>query len=263
MKALLFIIILVSAQAFAGVELPSLVVLGNSSTSSLNVTGGTSTAVLKVTGLTASTALTSNASKDLTSSAVTSTELGVLAGVSTGVVIQTQLNTKITNPMNSGGDLITGGASGVPTRVANGSAGQVLTSAGTTLPPTWTTVSGSAPTTGFVETPLGTGNVKLLVTEFGGASSGDVCNSDPCTKRNNHGTAFGTINKLGSGVYDANFTTALSAAPVCTCVANDGGTMLNCAVAETSITDANEIRLRNSGGTLTDGEVNLICVGPE
>lgn len=33
----------------------------------------------------------------------------------------------LTNPMTTGGDIIYGGASGVPTRLANGSNGQVLT----------------------------------------------------------------------------------------------------------------------------------------
>lgn len=42
-------------------------------------------------------------------------------------------------PMTTGGDLIYGGASGTGTRLANGTAAQVLTSAGTTLPPTWAT----------------------------------------------------------------------------------------------------------------------------
>jgi len=41
------------------------------------------------------------------------------------------------NPMTTGGDLIYGGASGVPTRLANGTAGYLLTSAGGTLAPTW------------------------------------------------------------------------------------------------------------------------------
>lgn len=54
-----------------------------------------------------------------------------------------QVNALI-GPMTTGGDIIYGGASGVPTRLANGSAGQVLTSSGTTVAPTWTTpASGS------------------------------------------------------------------------------------------------------------------------
>ena len=47
----------------------------------------------------------------------------------------------IINPMTAGGDIIYGGASGTPTRLANGSAGQVLTSAGGTDAPTWETPS--------------------------------------------------------------------------------------------------------------------------
>lgn len=45
------------------------------------------------------------------------------------------------SPMTTGGDVIYGGASGAATRLINGTAGQVLTSAGTTLAPTWTTVT--------------------------------------------------------------------------------------------------------------------------
>lgn len=47
--------------------------------------------------------------------------------------------TGFTNPMTTGGDIIYGGASGAPTRLANGSSGQVLTSSGGTSAPTWTT----------------------------------------------------------------------------------------------------------------------------
>jgi hypothetical protein len=43
------------------------------------------------------------------------------------------------SPMTTGGDLIYGGASGAGTRLANGTAGQVLQSNGTTLAPTWVT----------------------------------------------------------------------------------------------------------------------------
>lgn len=41
------------------------------------------------------------------------------------------------SPMTTGGDLIYGGASGAATRLANGTAGQTLQSAGTTSAPTW------------------------------------------------------------------------------------------------------------------------------
>jgi hypothetical protein len=51
----------------------------------------------------------------------------------------------MTNPMTTGGDIIYGGSSGTPTRLANGSSGQVLTSAGGTSAPTWSAVSGIPP----------------------------------------------------------------------------------------------------------------------
>lgn len=43
------------------------------------------------------------------------------------------------SPMTTGGDIIYGGASGTGTRLANGTSGQVLTSAGGTAAPSWAT----------------------------------------------------------------------------------------------------------------------------
>ena len=60
---------------------------------------------------------------------------------------QTALDNKMTNPMTTGGDIIYGGASGVPTKLSNGNSGQILTSSGGTAAPTWTTPAVS-PTTG-------------------------------------------------------------------------------------------------------------------
>lgn len=64
-------------------------------------------------------------------------------------------STLMQNPLTTGGDLLYGGASGLPTRLANGTAGQVLTSAGTTLAPTWSTVSS---TPSLTSTYIGYGN---------------------------------------------------------------------------------------------------------
>lgn len=89
--------------------------------------------------LTASEMLITDASKNIVSAPVATypslTELSYAKGVTSA--IQTQINAKITNPMTTGGDVIYGGASGLPTRLANGSAGEVLQSNGTTLAPTW------------------------------------------------------------------------------------------------------------------------------
>ncbi len=74
---------------------------------------------------------------------------------------------KMTNPMTLGGDLVYGGALGVPTALANGSAGQVLTSAGTTLAPAWTgpttITTWTSPVTTWVSNVTWTGTI----TEFG------------------------------------------------------------------------------------------------
>ncbi len=89
---------------------------------------------------TASVAVVTDGSGQLTQSATTATQIGYLNTTSSN--IQTQLNNKTfdnLSPMTTGGDIIYGGASGAGTRLANGSAGQVLTSAGTTLAPAWAT----------------------------------------------------------------------------------------------------------------------------
>lgn len=66
-----------------------------------------------------------------------------VSGVTTGTTrTMTAPNYDLTiahNPMTTGGDAVYGGAAGLPTRLANGSSGQVLTSAGGTSAPTWTT----------------------------------------------------------------------------------------------------------------------------
>jgi len=109
--------------------------------------------------------------------------------------------TLMANPMTTGGDVIYGGASGVPTRLANGSAGQVLTSSGTTLAPTW-------------ETPAA-GGATLVANTFTGAQTitgGTVTASTPLldiTQTWNNaavsfkglGANFTTTAQLATGTY--------------------------------------------------------------
>jgi hypothetical protein len=94
------------------------------------ITGGTDKGVLYdnagILGeysFTASQIVITDASKNLISATTATypslTELSYVKGVTSA--IQTQLNAKMTNPMTTGGDLIYGGASGTPTRLANGS----------------------------------------------------------------------------------------------------------------------------------------------
>lgn len=89
--------------------------------------------------LTANEILITGASKEIISATVATypslTELTYVKGLTSSA--QTQITAKMANPMTTGGDVIYGGASGVPTRLANGSAGQVLQSNGTTLAPSW------------------------------------------------------------------------------------------------------------------------------
>lgn len=108
---------------------------------------------------TASTIGIFDSSKNLVSADTTTypslTELSYVKGTTSAV--QTQINTKMTNPMTTGGDIIYGGASGTPTRLANGSSGQVLTSNGTTSAPSWQTPTGSGwSLTGNAGTTAGT-----------------------------------------------------------------------------------------------------------
>lgn len=98
-------------------------------------------AVSKLAVLTASRAVVSDGSGILSVSAATATEVGYLSGATSS--IQTQLNGKMANPMTTGGDLIYAGASGTPMRLANGSAGQVLSSQGGTSAPSWASPGGT------------------------------------------------------------------------------------------------------------------------
>lgn len=62
----------------------------------------------------------------------------------TSAGVETQITgLALTNPMTTGGDIIYGGAAGTPTRLANGSLGQTLTSAGGTAAPSWSNAYGA------------------------------------------------------------------------------------------------------------------------
>lgn len=94
------------------------------------------------------------------------TAVNNLAFTTTGATALTlpTSGTLMANPMTTGGDVIYGGASGLPTRLANGSNGQVLTSAGGTSAPTWTSV-------------VGTGSVTTVSVTTANGVSGSVANA--------------------------------------------------------------------------------------
>lgn len=112
-----------------------------------NITGTasniTATSNSTLTTLSALSLPGSQVTGDISGNATNVTGIVAIANGGTG---QTTPNAAFNalSPMTTGGDLIYGGASGVATRLPNGTAGQVLTSSGGTAAPTWTSVSTSS-----------------------------------------------------------------------------------------------------------------------
>jgi len=117
-----------------------------------------------------------NSSSSIASLAVATypslTELTYVKGVSSA--IQTQITAKMTNPMTTGGDIIYGGASGAPTRLANGTAGQVLQSNGTTLAPSWVAAGAGDMVLASVQTVTGLKTFDTTKIAVKGSSTGST-----------------------------------------------------------------------------------------
>jgi hypothetical protein len=152
----------------------------NLATSILNADINASAAIAysKLAALTASRLLVSDGSGVVSVSSVTSTEAGYLSGVTSA--IQTQLNTKVTNPMDSAGDLIYGGASGVPTKLDSGTSGQILVSGGAGAP-SWT--NRALDSASRVNTPNGHGSTNNKIRRFTNVnlSTADITYADSAT----------------------------------------------------------------------------------
>lgn len=119
------------------------IVLGAGTTDTKVVAGIVTDGTSKITLGTSGTNVGAVAFNNATSGSITvQPTTGALGAVT--LTLPATTGTLISNPMTTGGDIIYGGASGVPTRLANGTNGQVLTSSGTTSAPTWTTVSGGS-----------------------------------------------------------------------------------------------------------------------
>jgi hypothetical protein len=78
----------------------------------------------------------------------------------------------MTNPMTTEGDLIYGGASGAPERLAAGISGQVLQSNGSSAPPSWVAPSGGSGGGAGLVAPveIDTGNSSIIGLKIKGAS---------------------------------------------------------------------------------------------
>lgn len=120
--------------------------------------------------LTSSSVPIINGSNILVSSAVTSTELGFLSGVTSS--IQTQINNKLTSPMTTAGDLIYENATPTAARLPIGSSGQLLTVSGGL--PAW--VSPSFASNTLTDAHLFVGNGSNVATDV--PVSGDLSLAD-------------------------------------------------------------------------------------
>jgi hypothetical protein len=141
-----------------------------------------------------------------------------------------------TNPMTTGGDLIYGGSGGTATRLANGSAQQVLTSSGGTAAPTW--ISRPWAASAYVSS---TGTVTNEVSDF---INGNCTNS--------------------AGTATCTFTTSFwSATP--NCAVTIGGdvtaSFLGTASVSSETTTSVVIKMSTSGVGNTSRDFTLLCTG--
>jgi hypothetical protein len=141
------------------------------------------------------------------------------------------------SPMTTGGDIIYGGASGTGTRLANGSSGQYLKSAGGTSAPSWSTFT--APTiqvftssSGTYTTPGGVLYIKVTCAGGGGGGGGrGAPGSDGVAGGNTtfgsslltaNGGGLGKKGDSGGALAGAGGTATVSA-PASTLIAVTGG----------------------------------------
>ena len=101
-------------------------------------------------------------SAKLANGTVSNAEFQYLNGVTSD--IQTQINSALTNPMDGNGQLIYGAGSGVATKLAAGTSGQVLQSNGASAP-SWTTPAGGVSVTAVSSNiTLAAGDIYLVDT---------------------------------------------------------------------------------------------------
>lgn len=156
-------------------------ILSNKSFPSVVLNGSVSgTATLQAANTTSSYSIKFPSAQGAASTVPTNDGSGNLSWAST-----------LTNPMTTGGDIIYGGASGVPTRLANGALGQVLQSNGGTTAPSWITPGinfqyFSTPTTTTFTAPANRNSSTVYkITCVGGGASG--------------GTSSGSVGGGGGG----------------------------------------------------------------
>lgn len=127
----------------------------------------------------------------------------------------------LTNPMTTGGDMIYGGASGVPTRLANGTTGQLLTSQGGTSAPTWTSLKAPT-TTALLSTGSQSGVAITVATTTITATAGATYtnNGNTYTLLNSPAASTGPILFSGTGTTSGTTFTKSTGTGPATIVAN-------------------------------------------
>lgn len=237
-------------------------------------TGGTVTSV----AMTVPTFLSVTGTPITTSGTLAVTLSGTALPVANGGTGQTSASAAFNalSPMTTGGDLIYGGASGVGTRLANGSIGNVLTSGGGTAAPTWNT----APTlqkqvfTGSGTFTIPTGTLSTTVFKFtvvGGGGGGGGANTTANRPGANGGGSGATAIRWLSGLTVGNTITITVGAGVSGGSSGTNGTAGNSSTLTsgtqtiTTVTGggggagatSGSNQAMAGGGTATNGDINV------
>lgn len=115
-----------------------------------------------------------------------------------------------------------------------------------------------------VKTPSSV-NPVMYSFEFGGATDGSNCTTDPCTIRQNYGSAASSVTRLSASIYDVTLVSGkFSATPNCTCSSHTHGISgyTQCSARINNATSISIYAPRDDGTFgASDAEVNVICHG--
>ncbi len=169
----------------------------------------------------------------------------------------------LSNPMTTTGDIIYGGTSGAPTRLAGNTSAttELLTSTGTgsaALAPSYSTLGSIV---GSV-TSSTTGKEHIERVYFGGTSNPSACSSSPCTIYSQSG-GISSVTRVGTGQYTITFNSGeFSAAPSCIVSPVNTGAP-NGYYGQTYSASATSVNVATQNSLAADAAVNVICMGAD